>query len=56
MDVAGRLVSNFNLADGEAPQKPPNGREQPSTTLDHWAQLALRIGVVCVVPLMEADS
>jgi len=42
--------------DGEAPQRPPEDPEQPSTTLDHGAQLALRIGVVGVWTLMEADS
>jgi hypothetical protein len=34
----------LNLADSKAPQRPPESPEQPSTTLDHWAQLALRIG------------
>jgi hypothetical protein len=41
---SGERPTPLILADSEAPQRPPKGLEQPSTTLDHWAQLALRIG------------
>jgi hypothetical protein len=37
-------AATLNLADSEAPERSPESPGQPSKTLDHWAQLALRIG------------